>query len=262
MRSIDPRIAERRRTVAEQQARRGIRQMLWVVLLAAVLGAALWVVNSPYYSVRNIAVAGVERADVDGALARAGVVEGTALLFAPVDAALEHIVADPWVADARVGRLYPDTIEVTVLERMPIARLVTLNGTAIIAEDGSLVVLGGDGIEGLTGPLPEIRIGATLSPVGEVSPDPMTLGAAEFLSGLDPAFTQGAFVVVIDDELWAVVNGFDVRLGRPDAMVEKARSLTAVLSVGQAEGSVINVIAPARPTVLPPDVPSEEPVDN
>lgn len=258
MKSIDPRIAARRRNVAEQQARHGIRRMLWMVLLVAIVGAVLWVANSPYYSVQHIAVTGDDRSDITGALTTVGIVEGTALIRASISDATERILADPWVADARVVRLYPDTIEVTVVEHVPVAQLVTLNGTGIIAEDGSIVVYGGEDIQGTDGPLPVIRIGVSLSPVGEVSPDLMTIGAAEFLAGLEPTLTLGASVFVLDGELWAYVDGYDIRLGRPDAMVEKARSLAAVLEAGQVEGSVINVIAPARPTVLPPDIPSTD----
>lgn len=259
MKNIDPRIAERRRNVAEQQARHGVRKMLWFVAAVVVTGIVLWIGSSPYFSVNSISVTGADRADINAALTLAGLAEGGPLILAPTDDATQAILADPWVADARVTKIYPDMIEILVVEHTPVARLVTLNGQAVVAEDASVVVFGGSGILSVSGTeLPEIRLGTSLPLVGSVVDDPDVVGATEFFATLDSSWANGAYITDLDGELWAVVQGFDVRLGLPNAMAEKARSLTAVLAVGQPPGSVINVIAPARPTVRAPDVPSEE----
>lgn len=259
MKNIDPRIAERRRNVAEQQARHGVRRMLWLLVAVVALGIVLWIGSSPYFSVNSITVTGADRADLNRALEVAGLTEGGPLILAPTDEATAAILADPWVADARVTKVYPDMIEILIVEHTPIARLVTLNGQAVVAEDASVVVFGGTGILSASGDeLPEIRLGTSLPLVGTIAVDPDVVGATEFFATLDPVLAKGASISELDGELWAVVNGFDVRLGLPNAMAEKARSLAAVLEVGQQPGSVINVIAPARPTVRAPDLPSVE----
>ncbi|NIS33395.1 MAG: hypothetical protein GWN79_16305, partial [Actinobacteria bacterium] len=43
-----------------------------------------------------------------------------------------------------------------------------------------------------------------------------------------------------------------IRLGRPLDMEAKARALAAVLDESPAPGSVITLVAPTRPAVLPP----------
>lgn len=259
MKNIDPRIAERRRHVAEQQARHGVRKMLWFLAAVVVIGIVLWIGSSPYFSVNSITVTGAERADVGAALTSAGLVEGEPLILAPTQEATTAILSDPWVADVRVTKIFPDAVEILIVEHTPIALLVTLNGQAVVAEDASVLVFGGSGILSASGAeLPEIRLGTALPLVGSIVDDPDVVGATEFFATLDPVLATGASISKLDGELWAVVNGFDVRLGLPQAMAEKARSLAAVLEVGQRPGSVINVIAPARPTVRAPDVPSEE----
>ena len=250
MKDIDPRIAERRRHVAEQQARHGVRNMLWLVVAVSFVGVVGWIVNLPFFSVNLISISGNERSDVEGALESAGLAEGMPLVMAPIDKATQGLLADPWIVDARVVKVYPDIIEIQIVEHVPVATLVTLNGTGVVAEDGSLVIFG-DGVE----ELPKIQLGTSLPLVGAVAEKTNVIGAAEFYAALPTRLSAGSSIYEVDGELWAVVDGFDVRLGLPNSMAEKARSLTAVLDIGQASGSIINVIAPARPTVRPPYVP-------
>lgn len=52
--------------------------------------------------------------------------------------------------------------------------------------------------------------------------------------------------------LVATVDGFEVRLGGPFEMDSKAAVSAALIDSGLEEGSVLTVVAPASPAVLPP----------
>lgn len=246
MKTIDPRIANRRKQVAEERARGSARRVLRLLVLIGVVGAAIWVGRSPWFSVAEITVTGANHAGVDEILDAAGVTEGRPLLVVPARSAEAALVADPWVIDAAVSKIFPNLVEVAVIERTP---------TAIVSHRGVEAVVAADGVVVATQVSQELPITQSLEAIpgaGEVVTDPAARGGIEFFTALDPKYLADAYIQEIDGELWARIMEFDVRLGRPVDMAEKARSLSAVLDVGQTPGSVINVIAPARPTVAPP----------
>jgi hypothetical protein len=53
-------------------------------------------------------------------------------------------------------------------------------------------------------------------------------------------------------ELWAIVSGFEVRLGRPVEMKAKALTLATLLQENLPPGAEINLIAPTNPAVSAP----------
>jgi hypothetical protein len=74
----------------------------------------------------------------------------------------------------------------------------------------------------------------------------------EFLQTLGEVSDSTAEVWFAGGELWAEVDGFQVRLGRPEEMTTKALALTALLSEPLPEGSLLILVAPAYPAVSPP----------
>lgn len=241
--TIDPRLAERRRRVLEDRARGGVRRVIQLMVLVAVAGAGLWLVQSPWLSVAAIDVSGQSRADVEAALTAAGIEVGRPLLFSPVGEARERLLADPWVADAAVDRLFPDTIEVRLIERDP-AAAVGAGGQAIVVSSDGVALARGE-VDGL----PVIRLRVAVPELGERFDDDRVAGAASFLTALSPTYQRSAVVFEAEGELWAEVGDWVVRLGRPVEMSQKAAALEAVLGEGQPAGAIINVIAPTRPTV-------------
>ena len=85
---------------------------------------------------------------------------------------------------------------------------------------------------------------------GEAHTDPTVLGALEFASA-NNGVISGLILREEAGELWATAAGHEVRLGRPVEMPAKAAALVAVLAEGLPEGSMINLIAPTRPAVIP-----------
>ena len=241
---VDPRLAERRRTVAESNARRRLRRIFWTLVVVSLAGAVGWVAQSPWFSIAHIAVSGVDGSDSYRILETAGVVEGAPLITA-VPGRIEGLLEeDPWVVEATVRRVIPDAIEVVVEERSPFAW---------VQWGGAWAVIAGDSVVLRTDPEPA---GPTL--VLDVAPidrgsrfrDPRVTGGVTFLAGL-PAETRNQVSLAEENgELWADVGGMSVRLGLPTEMKEKAAALVAILEEGIPPGSVINLVAPTRPAVI------------
>ena len=74
--SIDPRLAERRKSVAEDNAKRNIGRLLRFLGTLAVVGGLVWLALSPFLSVSQVRTAGVASSDTHSTLVSEGVVAG------------------------------------------------------------------------------------------------------------------------------------------------------------------------------------------
>ena len=241
---VDPRVAERRRTVAEGNARRRLRRMFWALVAIAFVGAVGWVAQSPWFSIAHIAVSGVASSDTYRTLDTAGVVEGAPLITVAPGRIEELLEEDPWVVEATVRRVVPDAIEVAVEERIPFAWVQTGGAWTVIAGDAT--VLRTDSEPGG----PTLVLEASVIDRGSRFEDRRVTGGLAFLAGLPTETRNQTSLFEQSGELWATVAGMQVRLGRPTEMKEKASALMAILDEGIPVGSVINLVAPTRPAVV------------
>lgn len=245
--SIDPRLAERRREVAEDRARRKVGRLLKFLIAIALLGGGVWILLSPLLSIEEVLTSGIAASSADEVLANSGVVPGTPLILirsGEIESLLED---DPWVSAASVDLDWPNRVVVTIEERVPVAWLETDDGWGFYAVDG--VQLGAAPEPDPT--MPWIQLGAM--PGSEARTSPAVLGTLDFAAALPGELGEGARLWAEGNgELWAEVAGFQVRLGRPVEMRAKALSLAALLREQPAPGSILTLIAPTNPAVSAP----------
>lgn len=136
--NTDPRLSRRRKAV--EKARR--RRVYSMVATTAVTAACVWVAFfSPLLAVRDVKITGGKHttpADV----ALAADLEGNNLLLlstADVEADVESL---PWVANAHVDRMLPDTVRVKISERRPTLVLESLRGSWTIDRRGRVLTEG------------------------------------------------------------------------------------------------------------------------
>ncbi|MDX1468481.1 MAG: FtsQ-type POTRA domain-containing protein [Acidimicrobiia bacterium] len=250
--TVDPRLVERRKAVAEGRAKNNLRRTLIATVLFALAGSVAWMALSPWFSVSRVRTAGVVSSDANRIMAAEGVVAGTPMILIRAGQVVDALEEDPWVAQAQVHLAWPDEVVVRVIERVPVAWVRTADGWFRRAIDG--VALSASPFPDET--LPVVDVPDVAGSDAEESE--VVLAAIEFAAAM--AHTNpDTSVRVVGGELWALVAGFDVRLGRPEQMLAKARSLGALLEMGVAPGSVITVIAPSHPAVRAPvDQPEPE----
>ncbi len=242
---MDPRLAARRRTVAESKTRKGIRRLLVVFVALGIVAAGLAVLRSGVFAFDHIEVVGRSQTDPESLLAAVGIVRGMPLIEVDLGEATEALLADPRVVTAEVGRRWPTGIAVTVTERFPVAWVERGGGWEHTAIDGVVVATGDPGpVE------PRIRSVAG----GERAVE----AALQFVDALPDAIAAGMVIDARSDELIATWNSYRIRLGRPTDMVAKAQALEVVLADQPEPNSEITLIAPERPAVLPPPPPDEE----
>jgi cell division protein FtsQ len=243
---MDPRLAARRRTVAETRARRGIRRLLVVIFVVSLVAVTLAVLRSELFSLDRIDVQGQSQTDPAAIAASVGVELGVPLIEIDLGAATEALEADPRVVRAEVGRRWPTGVEIVVVERFAVAWVDQGQGWQHVAADGVVVLPSGD-----PGPVaPRIRSTPEANRAVEA--------ALQFVDALADPLRVGMVIDARTEELNATWNGLVIRLGRPTDMVEKARALEVVIADEPEPGSEITLIAPERPAVLPPAPPTTD----
>jgi hypothetical protein len=250
MTMLDPRIARRRRQVAEHHARRQVRRLVILLGLGVVAGVVAWGLQSPFLSIRTIRVEGAEPARVRQLLADAGFSKGRPMVTiqpSDVESVLEQ---DPWVDEAVATVRFPDMLDVEVREREAVGWARTDDGWILLSASGVPVERRegpGAGDHGL------ISIAVSDAVLGERHPGEMVRGAAAFLAAFPARHRGGITVREVNGELWARLEGIEARLGSPRTMRAKAAALRAVIAE-VPPGSTIIVIAPSHPAVrLPPE---------
>lgn len=132
-------VRRERRHTARRPSGRSVR--LRTVLIGAGVVVALLVAivvawSSPLMSVRTVDVVGTEIVTRDEVVEALDVAEGTPLLQVDTAAAAQRVAVLPRVATARVQRVYPSTVRVTVVERVAVVYFDAPDGTHSVDAEG------------------------------------------------------------------------------------------------------------------------------
>jgi cell division protein FtsQ len=89
--------------------------------------------------VESVQVEGRQRADKQAILAALGVSRGTPILSVDLDAAKARLETVPWVRNASIERLLPDTLYVRLTERAPLALWQHQGKFDLVDQDGNII---------------------------------------------------------------------------------------------------------------------------
>src|SRR6202167_5744929 len=95
--------------------------------------------NSLGFRIAAISLTGEKEVSREEVLTTAGVTGRASLLFLDADAARTRLMANPWIADAAVLKLYPDRLQITITERLAFALWQKDGRLAVIADDGTVL---------------------------------------------------------------------------------------------------------------------------
>lgn len=244
-RGRDARAAARtRKRFARRQRRR--RWLAWKPLLVVVLGvvlgvAAVWLVwFSSVLALEQVRVSGTDTLTSQEVQSVAAVDLGRPLARVDVDAVERRIGALATVRSVEVSRRFPDRLQITVEERVPVA-VVTI-GDRLRALDRDGVVFGGYGRppEGL--PRVDVVLGVRPEALGE---------AATVVATLPRSVARRVdFIEVrtVDEISLLLKDGRRVEWGSARDSEDKARVLDLLL---QQQASTYDVSVPGRPTTRP-----------
>ncbi len=141
----DPTFEERRRKRLRREKLKKVRWFKWAAIFVGVVLLLIAVMASPLFSVRDIDVEGVVYTSPEAVAAATDVLKGESFFTLDTDTASTILKADPWVADVRITKHFPDAVVIEISERVPIvwyvgednkARIVDANGVIIAVLDG------------------------------------------------------------------------------------------------------------------------------
>ena len=166
--------------------------------------------NAMGFRIAAISLTGPKEVSREEVLTVAGVTGRASLLFLDADAARTRLLANPWIADAAVLKLYPDRLQITITERRAFALWQKDRRVGVIAADGTVLE-----------PFVENRYVRLPLVVGRGA----ERQAKDFLAILDrypDIRSQLRASIMVADRRWnlRLKNGIDVRL--PETNVEQA----------------------------------------
>jgi cell division protein FtsQ len=95
--------------------------------------------NSLGFRIAAISLTGEKEVSREEVLTSAGVTGRASLLFLDADSARARLMANPWIADAAILKLYPDRLQITVTERQAFALWQKDGKLSVIAADGTVL---------------------------------------------------------------------------------------------------------------------------
>jgi cell division protein FtsQ len=187
------------------------------VLLEQLKDARDAAANAMGFRIAALALAGQKQVSREEILATAGVTGRRSLLFFDVDEARGRLTANPWIADATVLKLYPDRLQISVVEREAFALWQKDGRVAVIAQDGTVL---------------EPYVARRFTSLPLVVGRGAQLKGKEFLALLDryPEIRDGVrAAILVAERRWnlRLKNGMDVRL--PETGIEQALEQLATL---------------------------------
>jgi cell division protein FtsQ len=232
-------LARRRRALPRSRRRRTLRLAAALLVLVAVLWLLL---AGPVLGVRTVQVDGVSILPAQQVREAAGIESGIPLLRVDVAAAEARIAQLPQVSSVTVTRGWPNTVVITVVERVPIA---------IVGKPGQRSLVDADGVlfDTVTGTPPD---GVVPLEVAEPGPeDPATMAALAAVDALPAGVRRdvaGAAAPSPEDISLTLTDGTTVLWGGPEESDRKGAALTALierLAAGDLEpAATIDVSAP------------------
>ena len=171
------------------------------------------VANSVGFRIAAISLTGSKEVSREEILTTAGVTGRASLLFLDADQARTRLMANPWIGDAAVLKLYPDRLQITVTERQAFALWQKDGRVNVIASDGTVLE-----------PFVERRYIGLPVVVGKGA----EREAKDFLTVLDrypDIRTMVRASILVAERRWnlRLVNGIDVRLPETDVDVALGR---------------------------------------
>jgi cell division protein FtsQ len=166
------------------------------------------------FPIRSVDVSGVKELGKDEIVAASGMTPAGSLLFLDVGAVRASLKTLPLVAEATVRKLYPDRIEIKIVEREPFALWQQEGVVSVVSADGTVIDTLSDRrylkLPHVVGPGARLRVREY----------------AAILDGVPELRSQIRAGVLVSERRWTLkmANGVDIKLPEENA-VEALRQL-------------------------------------
>ncbi|SNT22226.1 cell division protein FtsQ [Rhodococcoides kyotonense] len=233
---------ERRRVAREEERRRVSRSrrralLIVAAIVAVVAGGVVAVYFTPLLTVRSIEVDGNVSVSTEEITSELAIPMGERLVHVDTGSAAQRVAGIPALASARVQRMYPSTVRVTVVERVAVVFVDEPDGTHLLDDEA---------VDFAVAPPPPgtVRLVTDTPGVG----DPATESALAVLNSL-PEPLRGMVGELrassISDVSLLLLDGRTLVWGNRDNSERKSAVALALLS---QPGQILDVSSPDLPT--------------
>lgn len=209
--------------------------------LAVVVAVTLGLVFSPWLSVRHITVQGTEHLSQDEVVAALDAELGRPLIGLSREDVGNRLQQFSWIESYDLRASLPDTLSVTIVERIPVG-VYRHGGESLLVDEAGVVV----------DTAAEPQAGYPILDVPDTDPtSPAFSSVARVLRGLDEglrAQVARAHATTQDDVTLTLTGGATVVWGDVEQSALKARVLTALLA-DRPDAKTIDVSSPSLPVV-------------
>ena len=269
------RVGDLRRNVRQkrlEQSRR--RHIVRIAVIAAVVvalfAAGIYVYNSDLFRIENITVKGVEHLTSDEMAQIANVPSDTTLLRVDTSKIAARIKQNAWVADVKVNRVWPNTLEIDVTERTVAAIVEVPNASGsskkqwAIASDhvwlmpipekdseaakttSAKIYEDADSVLHIT----DVPYG-TIAAIGDVCIDDNVNNALDIISGMTTELADHVVSVSAAGPVETMLkldNGVEIAFGKAEYIRDKERIILKILEENPDSVTYINVRMVETPT--------------
>jgi cell division protein FtsQ len=253
--SIDPRIRQRRQAVRRGVGRRRLRVVIAVVTVVVILGGGFALLHTSLFAARVVTVTGAHphtsTADIVKA---AGLSNRPLMINVNAGAAESSLTALPFIRTAQVARHWPDGVQVTVSERVPVAVMAGPSGSwAELDTTGRILAVQAARPPGLV----QLVVTAKAGPVapgraGQVLPS-LAASGLQVCRTLPLAFSAQVVSVSVAPDATvdlALNSGLTVVLGTTADLTVKYQDVASIIAHASLQGmKTIDVTVPGAPTV-------------
>ncbi|MGD0943287.1 MAG: FtsQ-type POTRA domain-containing protein [Acidimicrobiales bacterium] len=247
----DPRIQARRVRVERQRGHRRLGLLLSALAAAGASAGAVAILHSSLFSARTVAIAGAVHTPRSEILEVSGLDRRPPLIDVDPAAIERRLDRLPWVSTAAVQVHWPSTVDLDVVERVPVATS-PLEGGGFAVLDSTGRVLADQAARPAGLPLVALAKisslpGSSLGPAAR----PLLAAAAQLPVSLLPRVQEIA-VSGSDGIVLHLEGGLRAVIGDDEALAEKFVSLATVLSrVNLAGIGAIDLRVAASPVLTP-----------
>ena len=137
--AINPRIKERRAEVDRDRGRRRLRMTALVLSPVALAAAVFGVAHSPLFDVDEVRISGAASVGRDTLLEAAGLAERRFMVDVSAAETAARLERLSWVEEATVTKHWPGALEISILERSPVAATPIEGGVALFDSTGRIL---------------------------------------------------------------------------------------------------------------------------
>lgn len=245
-------LAERKRRERQEKLKRIRRRqrqqfIAFVTVFILVIGAAIYFFNSDYFKVKRVNIYGarhISKGNIDKAR---GMFIGKNIFRIPIRDVKGIFLSSPWVKDVKIYRDWPDSVNVKVIERKPIASITDGIQYFLVSDDGVVLEVtdtAPDLIQIADLPVKKLRPGE------KVKTDEFTEAMKIFVN-LPPFLKKKVSIISAPsvERIILYMGGVEVLYGMAEHFEEKNAVLEQILRKEGKSAISIDIRVPTNPVV-------------